>query len=707
VLAALLVSGAASLALIILAVLGQLTGPWRILLLAGAASMLVVAAVGRWWTGRRSGAAAPRTGSVAGTRSGMDTGAPAGTPPPDSFAVQRRSFLGTGISVAAGALGAAAAATVSANDRAAAPGVDATGVEATGPAGSAKGAAQMIDIREFVGLVVDRPTTDDPDSWDWTPALRAAVQAAAERAGDVRRLPGEPAAFRRDRLPTVRLPQGRYRIRGPVDVRYLHGLTVRGDGPEATVLTHETGTTLFHVNRSHAVTFADLTVDGRESGVEGPVTGLLEGSCAFRLEEWSGDGKRAGGNTFAIRFDNVQVTQMHRAFHFVGDQMTDGVLWSNVWLRDNFIDFHYENSQAVNHQLVGGQVAYGVDHAHEVYQERLNRWKSPPDVRDGAMFRIRVGGQISMFGGVIIARKSTLLFDRPPQDASLGATVNVLPYLFVGTRWEMRERDPVGDAFGLQRNTVVRYAEPFAGPAVVRPAVRFVGCDWLVLPDQVDLLHLANAVSITADSCRVWPEGRGGLTSLLDAATTARPGTYRSVNSSLLSHARRGGPGGAPAPTTNHIVEMHDTPASAGRPGQQPLHRRTLVPGVPYSPRRVLYRGAAGELLAAGATRLQTTLLVPGEGNAVITRVGVAALTDTSGAPVTVTFAGNGSQLRYAELVVDSSGAGQFDGTELSKHSRPYAVVEDLSPGDGRISVTLTRQAAAGELRGYVYVDYA
>ncbi len=690
VLAAILVSGAASIAVVALAVLGHDAWGRRSLLLAVAAGTLVLAATARWLTGRRS--------SPSRTDDGIGTGTPARSP----ATVERRSFLGTGISVAAGALGAAAVATVSGNDRAAGSGVATT----AGADGDGDGDAQTIDIREFAGLVVDRPTADDPDSWDWTPALRAAVQAAAERAGAVLRLPGQPAAFRRDRLPTVRLPQGRYRIRGPIELHYLHGLIVRGDGPEATVLTHETGTTLFHINRSHAVTFAGLTVDGRETGVEGPVTGLLEGSCAFRLEEWSGDGRRAGGNTFAIRFDNVQVTQMHRAFHFVGDQMTDGVLWSNVWLRDNFIDFHYENSQAVNHQLVGGQVAYGVDHAHEAYQARLNRWTSRPDVRDGAMFRVRVGGQISVFGGVIIARKSTLLFDRPPQDASLGATVNVLPYLFVGTRWEMRERDPVGDAFGLQRNTVVRYAEPFAAPAVVRPAVRFVGCDWLVLPDQVDLLHLANAVTITADSCRVWPEGRGGLMSLLDANTPARPGSYRSVNSTLLSHLRRGGPDGAPAPTTNHIVEMHDGPAPAGRPLQQPMHRRTLVPGVPYSTRRVFYRGAAGELFTAGATRLETTLLLPGEGNAVITRVGVAALTDTSGAPVTVTFAGGGGQLRYAELVVDSSGAGRFDGMVLTDHSKPYAVVEAPSPGDGRISVTATR-AAAATLTGYLYVDYA
>ncbi len=111
-------------------------------------------------------------------------------------------------------------------------------------------------------------------------------------------------------------------------------------------------------------------------------------------------------------------------------------------------------------------------------------------------------------------------------------------------------------------------------------------------------------------------------------------------------------------------------------------------------------------MFAAGATRLETTLLLPGEGNAVITRVGVAALTDTSGAPVTVAFAGGGGQLRYAELVVDSSGAGRFDGMVLTNHSKPYAVVEAPSPGDGRISVTATR-ATAATLTGYLYVDYA
>jgi len=272
--AALTISAGASLCAVGLAALGYLAGGWLIALLAVAAGALLLAIVARWLPDRRAGRRLAGGNGHAENRSDPRSTAARPTPRP----VERRSFLGTEISVAAGALGAAAVATVSSDDRAGAP--SAAAARPVGAEDSEAGGQQPIDIWEYAEQVVDRPTGDDPASWDWTPALRAAVQAAALRAGTIRRLPGQPEAFRRDRLPMVRLPQGRYRIRGPVALRYLHGFTLRGDGPEATVLVLEGGTTLFDINRSHAVTFAGFSIEGDPPRYPGRSSASCSGTSA-------------------------------------------------------------------------------------------------------------------------------------------------------------------------------------------------------------------------------------------------------------------------------------------------------------------------------------------------------------------------------------------------------------------------------------------
>jgi len=673
VVSALWLSGAASIALVILVLIGGASSPADVLLL-GTAAVMLVAALLLWWRGRR-GSDPPQATTLAAP-------APAGQQP--AAVVDRRHALGRGFAVAAGAFGLAGVATAR-----------------PGPV-QAVTVPNQLDIWDFAEAVTDRPNAHDPATWDWTPAVQAAVDQAGRRASKTKGLK-TPGAIRSNGLPSLLLPHGTYRTAGTVSLHFLHGFTLRGEGRQATVLEHRGAGPLFDIRRSDAITVEGLTVLGRDPNAQGDVQGLVENSCAFHLEEHASDAEKGGGNTFGLRFSDVEVQQMHRAFHFVGDQMTDGVLIENVWLRDNFYDFDYENGQAVNHQVIGGQVAYAVDRAEAAYQARLDAWTTKPSLLDGAVIRVRGGGQVSFFGGVIICNKSTLLFDKLPQDNSLGVTANVLPYLFVGTRWEFRHADPGGDGHGQQRITVLRYLDPFLTPRELQPAVRFVGCDWVVIRDPVTLFHLANAVTVTVDSSRVWPPARAALVSLVDATTAALPGVYRSTNTTVLSHERRTAPAGAP-PAVNHIIDMRDAPAPGSAPVSAHLHQRTLVAGVPLGVQRILQWGQDGSLLPTTSTHAVLTLLVPTGANAIIKQVGAVALGD-SGGRTAITFSDVTGKQVYGSLELDSAGQGRFDGMVLSPHPRTYALVEQLASVNGVVKVELTREQA-GPLSGYVYVDY-
>ena len=148
-------------------------------------------------------------------------------------------------------------------------------------------AQDEVSLADFADLATDRRDRADPATWDWTPALRAAVGVAARRARHSRRIAGT-GAYRRTALPTVRIPRGSYRLTGRVELHYLHGLSVAGDGRQVSVLMFEGDDVLFDVHRSSALTFSGLTINGHDPAVadqDEDVQGLREGSCAFRFVE--------------------------------------------------------------------------------------------------------------------------------------------------------------------------------------------------------------------------------------------------------------------------------------------------------------------------------------------------------------------------------------------------------------------------------------
>lgn len=543
-----------------------------------------------------------------------------------------------------------------------------------------------LTLTDYAELAVDRRDPNDPSSWDWTPALRAALDAAASRANRSQRLKGSEES-RHTGLPGIRIPRGSYRLSDGVALRYLHGLTVAGDGRQVSVLVFEGDSALFDVHRSSALVFSGLTIIGRDPEVEEgvDVQGMREGSCAFRFTETAADDNQGGGNATMFTFAGMEVNEMHRAFVFAGHQMVDGMVWNDLRLRDNFVDFDYANGNAVNHQVFGSEILYGVSFPEQSYAERLGAWASRPDLRDGAVVNASTGGDLAFFGGSVIARKPTLAFARPPQDASQGAISNVAGYSFFATRWELRERDATGDQAGLQRSTLIRWRVPVPADRSVQPTVRFDACRFVVLVDDVDLLYLANAAAISWDGCRVFPPTRARVVSLVGPETARLPGTFMSEGSTTIPVVRR--LMAATDDGVDHVIEVSARGAPDVGQGSSPVGYSTVVAGRPNTARRVLHRHPAGHLLAQGQRVLDVQLRVPP--GALVKQVGVVLL-GPPGEDVSVSISADDRQL--AELV-----AGPVD-------AKPSLVVEEFVES-GFLRVTASR-AGVLPVQGYVYAEY-
>lgn len=552
---------------------------------------------------------------------------------------------------------------------------------------SVAGSADEVSLLDHVGMVVDRPDRSDQTTWDWTPALRAALDTAARRARSTSRVTGT-SAYRRTGLPTVTIPRGTYRLTGQIDLTYLHGLTIAGAGRQSSVLVFEGSGVLFEVHRSSALTFSGLTISGHDPSVpaDDDVQGLREGSCAFRFAERTDDSGQGGGNTYMATFSGLEVNEMHRAFAFSGDQMTDGIIWNDLRLRDNFYDFDYANGNTVNHQVFGCEVLCGVSFPEQSYMRRLRTWVASPDLRDGAVINVSTGGDLSYFGGSIIVRKATIAFASPPQDASQGAVSNVAGYNFFATRWEFRDRDAGEGEDGLQRSTLIRWRVPGPMNRNVQPTLRFDACRFIVLVDDVDLLYLANAAAITWDGCRVFPPRRGRVVSLVNSSTATMPGAFLAEGSSLLPVVRRLLSDAGPA--VDHLIEM--SPRSApdiGQTGGSPDGYASVIAGRSNTIRRILFRNPSGNLLESRQASLTIDLRVHPGG--LLRQVG-AVLLDPGPQQVSVSFEADG--LTIGELVARAG------------NSKPSASVEEFT-ASGLVQATVSRDDVA-PVRGYVYVEY-
>lgn len=546
--------------------------------------------------------------------------------------------------------------------------------------------ADVVSLTDYGDLAIDRRDGADPSTWDWTPALREAVRVAATKARVSRQLESG-SAYRRTGLPPIRIPGGSYRITGSVALEYLHDLTIAGEGRERSLLVYEGDDALFHVHRSSTLTFKELTITGSDPAAAESdlVKGLREGSCAFRFIESSSDENQGGGNTYQCTFTNMEINEMGCAFAFLGDQMTDGMIWNDVRFRDNFIDLDYANGQSVNHQFFGGEVHYGVTYDEAAYTKRLGTWTSPPDLRDGALLNISTGGDVSFFGGSIIVRKPTLTFAPPEQAESTDVMSNTLGYNFFATRWEFRERDPAGDQSGLQRCTLVRWLAPAPDDRRVQPTLRFDACRFGMIASDIDLLYIANATAISWDGCRVFPPTSARVVSLTSPATALNPGAFLAVGSTVLPLVHR-----ALAATSDNVEHVIDVTARGAPDISREVSKAgysSVVAGLPSTARRVIYFEPGGLLLKEEQSTLQVRLHVPP--GALVKQVGAVLSVGTVDS-VSISF--NNDLQTLATLNPGPATLMQVQQVEQFVAT-------------GLLDVTASRPGTAA-LSGYVYVEF-
>lgn len=314
----------------------------------------------------------------------------------------------------------------------------------------------------------------------------------------------------------------------------LVGLHVEGEGRLAARFRSLTPGPIFHSGRGGRVTFRGIHAEG--------VMG--EGQSFIQVHQMKGD-TGEGEAAFSYDFRDMEAKNFHNAFLYTGNQMTDRMKFDNVRWIDNFNDIRMSNSQHVNSKLIGCESLYGVNGNLAALQAKLNTWSFSPHVYEGAMFRVRRGGDYSIDNCSIIGNRTTLLFEEPAADAYEDFNQNVLGWTFEGnTTWEFLNQDTQGDPWGQERITMLRSLNPYPDAALrVQPWVRVNDCRVTVHPASLDLAHVTNGMFLSLSRTRIIGSTRAKIISMVNENTTGQQGAYKNDSSSRPAVERRVKPG--------------------------------------------------------------------------------------------------------------------------------------------------------------------
>lgn len=554
-------------------------------------------------------------------------------------------------------------------------------------------------------------------------------------------------------VPRIYAQAREWRLTSTVVLRSIYGLTIEGDGADATVIRVDSGIFAFEVQRCTSLTLTGLSLTcGDSTSGQAAVSGLVEGSGGVWIHEDSTD-SGIPGNTTRIRLNRVRFHGFHRAVLVSGNQMCDNITYDQCSWQDNFIDVENLNGQAVNQRVIGGELSAWEVVSETSYNQRLALWSAGAvpvtakagqyqdpaagsgtqqnvTVRDGAVFRVMAGGEFHVDDRVsIVGRKTVLLFGSMPTSgaaALYGTTSNALTFIFEGSTGELRTTDAVLDSNGYQRSTLIRFEKPHGTSAelgTVSPQVIFKRCRFTVNPAGLDVMHLAGPATIRWHDTRLVGATAGGnlrLCHTTSGVTYGVPGDFDGQRSTILAIAVTAKDSSntsqtAPALGT-HNVRQRDFAAGGG------MAYDTTAPFVNRSRLRqnnrpvepVMYQFAQIDGTVVGASsssvgQTKTFQLGPG---AVIKRVGIVLSSVTSGTPsdIVLRFRDSGSTVTYVDLTAkwgttttatESIAAG---GKVFDAHRRPWAEVHDFAPSDGKLVVeVLTKTTAV--IVGFVWVE--
>ena len=422
-------------------------------------------------------------------------------------------------------------------------------------------------------------------------AIASGIQWCMDSARDRRQL-STTTFYACTGLPTLYFPPGVYVNRRTHNLRFLYGFRIIGAGKQVSVIQHQTANACFYLNRSREIIFSHLTLESFDPAVATAIKGLVQNSVAFQIAErrednldgslaaagTTGNAQANGaGSTLRITFEHVEVNRFHRAYRLEGNQQLDDIKWYSPRHADNFFDWQYLNSQAVNQQLYGGEVLYGYGATATDYQNRVNTWTTPPDWRDGAIWDVTAGGQIGVFGMSMIPTKTVVLMTElnadqanPASTNFVGTNVAAMPISFYNCRWEMRRNDAntvAVQGVSIHRCTLFR-------PSVVAPdtafrsrmKLGFFNCNMIfnssgefTTGGVMNVFHLRNWVGVYMANCTYENAGVARIRHCSSAPTETNSGYYFTVCTTNITEDVVYVTGYAPTATVKHRVHKEAT----------------------------------------------------------------------------------------------------------------------------------------------------
>lgn len=572
------------------------------------------------------------------------------------------------------------------------------------------------------------------DTAAWKAAM-AAAKAAARTVGSYSR-----------GLPRIYAGSREWRLTESIVIRSIQWLTIEGTAS----IRVDSGIPAFEIHRSQHITIEGLTLTCGSADTSAATDGLIENSAGVWMHENSTD-VGIPGNTTAIRFSRCRFFGFHRAVQITGNQMCDNIMYDQCRFQDNFIDLEVINGQAVNQRFLGGECDAWLNNTEAAYNARLALWSAAAvpatakpnqfrdpalttgpqqnvTVRDGAVFRILVGGEIhcdSKFSIVVL--KTWLLFAAVPSDAGTryGVNTNALIYMFEGMTGEIRITDTLLDSNGYQRHTLTRFELPHSTDANlvrVSPTIIFRGCRFSIKEAGLDLFHMAGPVVIRWHDSRLVGVTAAGNIRLCHttSVTYSIPGDFEGLRATLLTPvitaaSSAGAPAALPVVGTYNVVQK-------GWAGSGVMAYDNTNPYVSRSRLRqnnrpvepVMYQFSATDGSVLGSTlnvvgQVKTIQLGPG---AVIRRVGIVLSSVTSGTPtdVVLRFRDSANTVTYVDLTARwgttataSESVGPF-GRIFDGHRRPWAEVHDFAPSDGKVCVEVITKTNAA-IVGFAWVE--
>jgi hypothetical protein len=416
-------------------------------------------------------------------------------------------------------------------------------------------------LRETLS-VKDFEAVGDGAADDSAPLLATAVAARIALTDGIRALAGE-----------VKLPPGRYRITGPLDlaaVGGVSGLTISGSGGTEIVFDGPTAT--LKCTSSRTITFRNIVFRSTEATDVSPGDpyGIDLGQSAFTIAQ-------SGNPLRSWRFERCHFYFFDKCFTVTGATMCsefyfDGCIFGNCYyLMDN------SNDQAVNWNFVNCD------------------WENPEldtvkAKSSSTIFKLQKGISCKWTGGSVISYGTLVYFNLT---ATSSFVANSHAITFDGIRIE--RMDDGGTCTPLYDRVSSGYISPGNAPTVALLNAAMISRG--TIPSTVTHFKVWDNVNFLVDNCDI---ETGKIVGVYGSLSGANTGEFTLRNSTALLYEDD-----ATGKISDHIKHsITIEPQTRGGTLGLTFHQRSDSLSVPYSlaPNEIRFRGPTGSLPEGGTT---------------------------------------------------------------------------------------------------------